>query len=229
MDRRTINNPKNPAAPAVSTYIGIDAVIEAMRLQLDTDLEWIDKAWHKAFKSYRASDRPSMTGTEIYPRIWQGHKVDMLDVIMNDNLSGFLYFYTEGNETPAEDWQPAIQNIWQKRVNLIVWVNLDRADTTKQYSYTEDLKQEIRNSLGMMTMPEGSSFTLVDIIESDGDPENIFSPFTIDLVKSQYFSFPRYGFRFSLDVTYTDECLFIYQEPTSQYFLSDYFLEDYFL
>lgn len=206
MNRKTQNNPKNTTTPAVIEYIGIDAVIEAIRLHLDTNITWLDKVYHKAFKSYRSSELPGLTGQEIYPAIWQGHNVDLHDTIMNDNLNGYAWFFTQGEQTPIDEFQAGSQNMFSKEMVMIVWVNLDRIDTTLQYPYTENLKQEILNELGGVIMPEGSSFELINVIESDGNPEDIFEPFTIDLIKSQYFSFPRYGYRFNFNVTYTEEC-----------------------
>lgn len=199
MDRRTSSNIKKPSTPSVPEYIGLDAVIEAIRLEL-LNLLWIEKAYHKAFKYYKDDDT-------ISPMVWQGHKKDMVDVIMNDNLKSFCYFVTEGEQTTTEEWESIGGNIYNKQVNLILWVNLDRVDRSKEYSYTEDLKQEVINSLSEVSLPYGSYISLLNVIESDSSTSDIFSPFTIDLVKSQYFSFPRYGYKFKMNIAFTNECV----------------------
>ena len=206
MNRRTPNNPKNPAVPVVTDYIGLDAVIEALRAKLDTDLAWIDKAFHKVFTAVRRSDNP--TGTDIikYPVVWQGQNVDMLNVIMNDNLNAFLYFLTEGEKTVIDDYSAGGQNRFEKRVYLIIWANLDGVDRTKNYPYTEDLLSEVVESIAYTALPDGSGVELINVTESDSNPEDIFEPFTLNFEQSQYFRFPRYGFRIGLDVSYRDKC-----------------------
>lgn len=200
---------KNPNAPTITTPVGVDKVIQSLQVNYSSELSWLEKSFGRAFIMSRKTDDQGdanlLTRQDyIYPGLWQGDSLDMIDGLANDNLNAYSFFLKEGNEQPLyyEQFQ---RNRWQVDISNIFWFDLKRVDSTKTYPYQEELLREVKKVIAntRFTGLDGVSVEIVDIFEK---PREIFQEFSIDLAETQHLGYPKAGFRILMRSIYTGVC-----------------------
>jgi hypothetical protein len=206
--RSTPNSVKNPATPS-GTYKGVDAVIESLRLTLASDLSWLQKSFHRAYRSVRRDESENAgilpEREHVYYQVWQGANVDLLNVVMNDNLNAYSFFTVENPESPI-DYLDDYNNKYQRNINLILWVDLSKVDNSRDIVFTENLKQEVIKVIEKAVLPQYGSTTIIDIFDSDASFTDIMGDVTVDYAESQLFNYPNHGYRFQIESTYQRDC-----------------------
>jgi hypothetical protein len=185
----------NPKAPTLPQATGFDAEIQRLQLLLASKLKWLAVSYGKA---YRASRREGGTGKGkllYYPQVYDGGR-DYRDVLANDNVQAQSFFYPTGPAVnPAREWLPNSLGFTMP-VDLIVWADLMKVDSTKEYRYEAELLQDVLrvlNADGAALV--GRVFTAY---------EDVFRGFSLDVVPEKVLKAPYAGFRISLELALTD-------------------------
>ena len=200
---------KNPNTPTITTPVGVDKVIQDLQVSYSNNLSWLEKSFGRAYIMSRKTDNKGdsdlLTRQDyIYPGLWQGNNLDMLDGLANDNLNAYSFFLKEGNETPTDYYQNQ-RNKWTVDISNIFWLNLKRIDSTKTYPFAEELLEEVKQVISTTRFSgmSGASIEIVDIFEK---PSEIFQGFTLDLAETQHLGYPYHGFRILMQASYVGIC-----------------------
>lgn len=207
MSRQTPNTFKNPIVTTITNPVGIDRVIQSIQLAYTTNLTWLESSFGRAFvmqnktESARLESVLSRSDTK-FPVVWQGDNIDRLNVLANDNLDSYSFFFKDGSETAIE-WEQFNQNKWECEISNIFWLDLKRVDSSKTYLYSEELLEDIKRVIRNTVFSDGDSVEILSITE---EPSEIFQEFTLDLSETQHLTYPKHGFRIKLKAIYTEGC-----------------------
>lgn len=182
-------NTKNPLP------IGVEAVIEALRLQLIDGLPWLEKAFGRAweFKEESTSGR-----TIRIPKCYT-ESGEYINVLPNDNLVAQCFFQLNGSETYSV-FNYAAGSMKEVDLSVIFWMNLKRIDETKDYIFTEELKADVEEVL------KNTGYTKELVEWVDERAEDVFIRYDVDDVNTQYLMYPYAGFRVTVTVNYPENC-----------------------
>ena len=186
--------------PTINTggSTGLNAAIESIRSSL-AGLSWMEKSFGRAwtFTEMNAEQK-----SVKIPKVFVG-KTDSGDgeyhnVLPNDFLKGQSFIRMDG----PEEWKQFNRfegSMKSRKISVIIWVNLKEIDSSKNYIFTDELKDQVEDLL------KGNAFTASMDGYYDEKPEEIFEGYTID-EKSQYLMYPYAGMRFVLTINYPEVC-----------------------
>jgi hypothetical protein len=195
-----MNSYKDPNAPLIANPVNLDRPIQTLQLALAAGLPWLQKAYGRAYESVK---RDQAGNKIIYPQVWQGPGLDLLEVMPNDNLVAQSFFKVE-DPVEAVEFRPDGFSTMRARVSLIVWFNLQMIDSTIDYSYGEVLKADIQRVLSRsMIFEPGDSIKVLRIWET---AKNVFNGYTLTEISDQNLVYPCGGFRFECDLTFIENC-----------------------
>jgi hypothetical protein len=192
-----MNSFKNPLTPLIADPKGIDKPIQDIQQALAA-LGWLEKSFGRTWQAYEKIDGKEV----IYPETWQGEKMDLLNVMPNDNLKA-QSFITINEPSEILNFRPGQYSRFRTMINVIVWFNLDQIFETVDYRHTELLKSTMMTALSTMLFDGNGAIKVSRIWEQ---AENVFKGFTIDRVKRQELVHPYGGFRFECELTYLEDC-----------------------
>lgn len=202
-----MNSFKNPLVPLIANPVNIDRPIQDLQQQLAT-LGWLERSFGRAYES-RVSN-PASNKISVYPQVWQGLGMDLLNVMPNDNLSSQSFFKVE-DPIEVERYERDGNSFMRARVSIIFWYNLKRIDNTIDYSYGELLKGSAQR---IITNAQFQDYAGIEIVKVWETAKNVFAGYSIDEVAQQELIYPYGGFRFECLMRYTEDCPdSVYQLP----------------
>lgn len=194
-----MNSYKDPLVPLIAEPVNIDRPIQALQVALGA-LPWLQKSYGRAYESFKRD--PTSKIKSVYPQVWQGEGLDLLNVMPNDNLISQSFFRVE-DPLEVREFRLDSFSTMRARVSLIVWFNLVRIDPTQNYLFAEILKAQIQRVLSITTLNEGDSIKILRVWERAA---NVFAGYTIDETRDQELVYPFGGFRFELELTFIENC-----------------------
>lgn len=196
----------NPIIVPIPFPVGVDSVIEALRLKI-AELPWLEKVFARAIEQHSPGDNNTDV---IYPEVW-GSNMEPMNVMMNDNLRAYAFFVARDPQTAVQyvNAFPS-QIILQEPVSCIVWGNLRKIDSTKDYRFSERLKIDLITQLSKVP-----AFTLTQIYESY---KRVFEGFTLTDTFRAYLKPPFWAIRIDCNLSYP---LFSENCEAVNYLLSD--------
>lgn len=212
--RQVANNTKNPNAYLLESPVGIDRVVQTLQIAL-SDLEWLEKSFGRAYllsRKNEARDNRISNDDVFYPAVFQGVSdgkvLDMEDVLVNDNLDSYSFFYIDSDETVVDaDYESHVENYFERDISLIVWFDMDRinkrTDIERLYPFQEELSQDIKSVISTTVFNPNERISLIRVTDN---PKEIFREFSLDTVAAQNLVYPNGGLRFYLKVMYKGLC-----------------------
>ena len=190
-----------PKVPTLASPKRIQAVIQAIQLLLDSELSWLEYSFGVAIHSEK-----SMGGKSIkYPSVYQGTS-EYLNVLPNDNLKSYCFWVLDDPET-FEEVRPNANGYYCPTViaSLIVYYDMRRINSTKDYDLTDELIDDVVNVLIRKTY-KVNKIGLITVNKVYKKIENVFEGFTIDNVTEQLRGYPFAGFRIECEIKYREQC-----------------------
>lgn len=202
MKRYDPNEIKNVTPYKIDDPAGIDIVVKSLQI-LYEEFSWLEKSFARAV--IRSEKRKSQTGADfdyIFPGMFSrvGDDVhDYLNMMELDNYDAYSFFLALDPEESIS-YEEEIQNQYRRRLDNIIWLNLEKVDNTKDYDYLEEIKHDVKNKI------ENNRFGTVDIVSIEDEPEAIFREFSLETTDTQFLYYPYRGFRIQMNVTYDEQC-----------------------
>jgi hypothetical protein len=197
-----MNSFKNPLVPLISNPVNIDRPIQELQSAIAA-LGWLEKAFGRAYESRKYS-ADQLKRVEVYPEVWQGPNMDLLNVLPNDNLKSQSFFKVEEPQTVLEYSSIGGYSLMQATVSIIFWFNLKEIDRDIDYRYIELLKGSAQRAITTATFSDPSDAISITRIWDTVD--NVFRGYTLDPTKTQELIHPNGGFRFECLLTYQEDC-----------------------
>ena len=191
-------NFKNPHIDPIADPINLDKWLQTLQTYIDSNLAWIDNAQFKVYKTYERRNGRVLVLPSVYV-----DKGKYLALDFNKNFKGTSFFVVND---PIEftDYLP-YKNASQliAHVDLIVLFDLNKIRNLGghydvNYSFEEILQAELNQILRY--------FPALTLKEIQHEPEDVWNGFKIDHVEWQTFMYPRGGFRYIMDLDYSEEC-----------------------
>lgn len=184
-----INNPK---VYIPNDLYGIDAAIEPLRQKL-TSLSWLPLAFGRAVAEYIGEE----TKTRV-PMVQIGNG-EYFSCMPNDGVQAFSWFYPVNPMNPEGELEPyATMMKFSQRVDLYVWANLKRIDSTNNL-LGEKLKQEVLSKLSKVRG------VVLQRITSD-DTREVYNGWDLSEISRDILAYPYYAMRFELLVAFDTPC-----------------------
>lgn len=193
-----MNSFKDPLVPLIADPVNIDRPIQVIQGALGA-LPWIAKSYGRAYESFKRDVNGKKT---VYPQVWQGPGLDLLEVMPNDNLTSQSFFKVE-EPIEVREYRADGFSTMRARVSAIFWFNLERVDPNKNYLYAEVLKADVQRILSTIMLNEGDS---IKILRTWERASSVFAGYTLDETRDQELVYPFGGFRFELEVNYLENC-----------------------
>lgn len=187
---------KNPTVLTIPNPVGIDVAIKALQLDLAT-LPWLEKSFARAF----TIPKQVLNQKRLEPMVYQGTK-EYFSVLPHDPLKSYSFFRVNGGRT-SEEYAANLNTggafYFKDPVDLIVWVDLNAIDSSKDYIYTEELIQDV---LSVLNRDSGVTVARV----WDDKVEDIFRGYTLQDLNRDLLMYPYAAFRIEMYLQYQFEC-----------------------
>jgi hypothetical protein len=189
------NNPST----GVTGATGLNAAIESIRSSLAA-LTWLEKSFGRAweFKEKNTEDR-----TISIPKVFMGQtdnkEGEYLNVLPNDFLKAQSFIKMAG----PEEWTQFNRydgSMKSRKISIIFWCNLKEIDVSKNYIFTDELKDQVEDILR-----KHPSISSLDAYY-DERAEDIFNGYSLEEVETQYLMYPYAGFRVDCTISYGEVC-----------------------
>jgi hypothetical protein len=157
-------------------------------------LEWLEYAFGRAWKAYRASRKNEI----CYPNIYRGNG-EYREVMPDDKLKSYCFF------VPADGMKPysyiaiprTSKNSYSELLNIVFYYNFNKIDSSRKYPFTDNLMQDVLEILRSV-----NNFKIENIYY---DVKNVFEGYSFDAVSTQYLAYPFGGFRISGTLTFDED------------------------
>lgn len=181
----------NPKAPTLPEATGFDAEMQRLQLLLADELPWLAVSYGKAYRATRREGGAPKGKLLTYPQVYDG-KREYRDVLPNDNVTSQSFFFPTGPAVnTAREPLPGTLG-FTMAADLILWANLEKVDSTKDYRYEAELLQDVVRVLNQ----DGQSL----ITRVFTAPEDVFRGFSVEVVPEKVLKAPYAGFRISLEL-----------------------------
>ncbi len=188
-----------PNLPVIANPVGIDTVIQQIQTDLKVELSWIDFSFGRAYALGHEIDGQTYTTPKCYDG--QGEYVNVLP---NDSMkenNRFNSFIRVAGREKVTDYYPHNNGAnYERDLDVIFWGNLSNTDPSKDYIFTEELKNQV-----LKVFQENSAIRSVNEY-FDEDPQEIFKGYDLLGTSQRYLMHPYAGFRFNLTVNYSYPC-----------------------
>lgn len=193
-----MNSYTNPKTPLIANPVNIERPIQRLQVAL-SELDWIEKSFGRAQEAVKILTDGSRV---VYPQVWQGEGLDLLNAMPNDNLSAQVFFKVE---EPVEcvAFRRDQFSTMRARVSIIVWYNLQRVAPYASYMVTEILRAQLQRQITGVTLDPGDDLRILRVWET---AKNVFAGYTLKGITEEALEYPYGGFRFELELTYLENC-----------------------
>lgn len=168
-----------------------------------SEIIWMEKSFGRAVVSRKIQNEQEY----IYPSCFVAEGYDHANLLLNDNWDAYSFMLATGVEEIV-DYIEETRNTFEREVDLIVWLNLERIQDRRDI-YIEELKDEVINKIKTTRFrsvePE---LTVLDceVIRIEDRAEEIFREFSLKLAESKYLFYPYGGFRITMNITFIEGC-----------------------
>ena len=180
----------NPIPYKITNPNGLDKTIQG----LQTSLESI--SYLTSFGRARLFHQDG----QRLPKVYTGNQ-EYFEVLLNDSISGHSFFYVTGPHDPVEAGSNQLSYIFEVPTALFVIVNLQKVDETKDFTFTQDIQNDIMNVITR----DPNVVAIRSIL--DNNPNEIFAEFTVDPEKRHLLMYPKAALRINLLLRYEQICL----------------------
>lgn len=185
----------------------IQPIIEASPVGVGTVVKSIQESlsvvtWLKAFGLAVRRTMKKNEADYIFPGLFLKEGFDYVDMMFNDNLDAYAFFYARDPEEPLYDYAT---QFFTRDIDFILWCNYDKIDGAPVVSTPgEWIKSQVVPNLKL----SGTEYKALDVTieETYDEPQDVFDGFTFEEVESQFLSSPFYGLRVRMSVTYQKDC-----------------------
>jgi len=187
--------------PTIPNPTGIDVIIQKIQTELAT-LSWLEYSFGKAY--IKKEERNNTVYT--IPKVWIGNN-EFQSVEPNDTVKAFSFienFETEfisGWETRRYD------RISRTDLNIVVFANLERIDNTRDYIFTEELKEDVVKIL--TNVPEVESLNSIN-----KGLDEAYTRWSIESINPTYYAEKYAAFRIDISAIINSAC---YIEDNDKY------------
>lgn len=181
---------KNPKVHLNPSTAGLDQVITKLQTALG-GLSWLQKSFGRA---YLMAEKTEAGAQVRYPKVYIGSK-EYFNVMPNDRLSAFSWHIGLRDETLDITNPLQSASFIQKRLASIFFLKLDRIDPSKDYIFTEELKEQI------LQIYQAVPGVLVQNIWMESVQE-VYTGFNIREISEDLFYYPFQGIRIESIATY---------------------------
>lgn len=184
-------NPRNPIQAPIVDPVGLDSNIEYLRTRLET-IPWMDRTFGRAF------DMQFQEGEKmiVLPQVYVGNR-EYFSVMPNDYLKSFCFFSPVdplNNDNIGPDVPFSKSYFWSQRVDLVVFVNYNLIDKTKDYPFIENLKEDV---LSVLQSSQGVTISNVH----SNDIREIYQNWNRDLLSKELLYYPFGGIRIEMELS----------------------------
>lgn len=193
MSRLTPNAIKGVQPYVIASPVGIDIPCKIIQTAMSNVVQ-------KSFA--RSVYRSALVEGQPYsfPSVFVGNGKDNLDLLIEDNFGSYSFIRVNDPKEFEEDTRTVAKKRWELDIDVIVWLNLNRADRSKTGDYTPDF---INMSIDAIN---ASDLDAVEILAVYDEPERVFNNYTLDLDQTQRLYFPNSCFRLNLSVVHSENC-----------------------
>lgn len=187
----------DPNIEAITDPIELDKSIEEIRAALSA-IPWLTKAFGRSYLSYKKVGNR----VEFFPQVYQGDGEDLLNVMCNDNLNAYCFFKVNDPGTYVEFNKHTYSRICYN-VSIIFWIDFSKLGLTYNHPENELVKRDVNRVLNSLVLSNHNSFDLELVYE---DPKNVWSDYTLDLIKDNFRAYPYHSIRFQGKLCYLENC-----------------------
>lgn len=176
----------------------LDKALQDIQKGLKQKLPWLDNAFGRA---YRFVEHRSNGDKLTYPAMYNGNS-EYVSLLPNDNFGNFSWFDIYDPQQITEVVQSLPQYTFTGA--LVFWYNLDTIFDSRDFIFSEEIKDEIIRVLTTPGLVSGASkLTVTEIYERF---ENIYKGEGIQSVDKQFFMHPYAGLRIEFKLTTRELC-----------------------
>lgn len=198
--RQNPNSIKSIVPQVLDNPVGIDTIVKDIQSAMD-GISWLEKSFNRAVLMSRVNLEEE---TEIFPKCFVSNSKDEINMVANDNWQSYSFMVATGSETPL-NWVEFEDSVYQRDLNLYVWVNLVAIDdTTDGNQLFEELKQDVKVALRSITWEDEYGIELNGV---EDDSLTVFNDFTIDVAEKQNLHYPYRAIKFELTAVYGDKII----------------------
>lgn len=184
-------------APFNVAAISLDKVIQSLQFELG-QLPWLDYSFGRAYE-FKELD---VNGKALrIPKCFT-QAGEYINVLPNDFARAHSFIALKSKEEWLQ-FNYVGGSTKEAFLSIIIWGNLKKIDNTKNYIYTEILKNDVEKII------KKNEFVLTILSCIDERAEDVFNSYDLLTVKDtlpQYLMYPFCGFRIDLTVNYFEEC-----------------------
>lgn len=187
---------KDPTAAAHPNPVDLEASIEVVRLNM-AQLPWLQKSFGRAREM--VSKSPDNRDIVREPKVYQ-YGGEYYPCLPNDALASYSFLRVRG-ERDMLDYAanaPTLQG--SAPVDLIVWVNLQQLDPSKDYIFTDELIGDVLRTLNQMSEVQHVNRVI------DERADDIFSGYTLELAHRDLLMYPYQAFRIEMLLGFEVSC-----------------------
>lgn len=182
---------------------GLDAPIEAIRGAI-SEISWISKSFGRAM-TFTEPELSSSGRLKRVPKVYEdsGEYINVLpnDSIFSNGVAASSFIRLVGPET-YQSYEPNTGSIKSARLSIIIWGDLKKIDSSKDYIFTEYLKSQIEAKVKDVHF-------VTEIIEwVDERAEDVFQGYDLngEGFNTEYLMYPYAGIRVDVRVNYPEAC-----------------------
>lgn len=193
MSRQTPNAIKGVTPNVITSPVGVDIACKIIQTAMAAV---VSKSFARSV--FRSNE---IEGSQYkFPSVFVGDGKDDLDLLTEDNFDSYSFIRVNDPVNFNGDVRTIAVKQWDLDIDLIVWLDLNRADTSKTGDYTPDF---IDRSIEALKL---SNLKFVEILEVYTEPERVFEGYTLSLDQTQRLYYPNSCFRINLSVIHPDNC-----------------------
>jgi len=190
----------------IGSPYGIDLITTSLQNSFADKLEWLEKAFGRAvIMSERRDD-----AEYLYPGMFIAEGYDYMNMLELDNWGAYCFFIAKDPERPVE-YEEGADVVYERPVDCIFWMNLQRVDKKRKDDFLEELKMEILEAIEDTTfmVTSGDSHGVgVEVLNVYDDPRNVFDQFNYPVTDRQNLYYPYRGLRIEMNGLYVKgKCL----------------------
>lgn len=194
MSRLTPNAIKGITPHVITSPVGVDIACKIIQTAMSSV---VSKSFARSV--YRSTIVEGQTYT--FPSVFIGNGKDYFDLLDQDNFDSYSFIRVNDPKEFEEDSRTIARKRWNLDIDVIVWANLNRFDTSKTGDYTPEI---IDSSIAAINQ---SALTAVEVVGIFDEPERVFNNYTLNLEQTQRLYYPYSCFRINLSVIHTEDCL----------------------